>query len=67
MYVGYRFGFLYWIETFVHHPWHSAYTHEPGRRGMALMGTRGLHLYLRTLEAAVEDEIVTRLRSEAVT
>jgi RNAse (barnase) inhibitor barstar len=37
----------------------SAYTHEPGRRGMALSGTRGLHLYLRTLEAAVEDEIVT--------
>ena len=26
---------------------------------MALSGTRGLHLYLRTLEAAVEDEIVT--------
>ena len=37
----------------------SAYTHEPGRRVMALSGTRGLHLYLRTLEAAVEDEIVT--------
>ena len=59
MYAGYRFGFLFWIEKFVHHLWHSAYTHEPGRRGMALMGTRGLHLYLRTLEAAVEDEIVT--------
>ena len=26
---------------------------------MALTGTRGLHLYLRTLEAAVEDEVVT--------
>ena len=26
---------------------------------MALTGTRGLHLYLRTLEAAVEDDIVT--------
>ena len=26
---------------------------------MALLGTRGLHLYLRTLEAAVEDDIVT--------
>ena len=26
---------------------------------MGLVGTRGLHLYLRTLEAAVEDEIVT--------
>ena len=36
-----------------------AYTHEPGRQVMALSGTRGLHLYLRTLEAAVEDEIVT--------
>jgi len=38
---------------------HSAYTYEPIRVGMALLGTRGLHLYLRTLEAAVEDEIVT--------
>ena len=36
-----------------------AYTHEPSRRIMGLVGTRGLHLYLRTLEAAVEDEIVT--------
>ena len=36
-----------------------AYTHEPTRRVMGLLGTRGLHLYLRTLEAAVEDEIVT--------
>ena len=38
---------------------HLAYTHQPARRVMALSGTRGLHLYLRTLEAAVEDEIVT--------
>ena len=36
-----------------------SYTHEPSRRIMGLVGTRGLHLYLRTLEAAVEDEIVT--------
>ena len=36
-----------------------AYTHEPSRRVMGPVGTRGLHLYLRTLEAAVEDEIVT--------
>ena len=36
-----------------------SYTHEPSRPIMGLVGTRGLHLYLRTLEAAVEDEIVT--------
>ena len=35
------------------------YTHEPIRPIMALTESRGLHLYLRTLEAAVEDEIVT--------
>ena len=39
--------------------WHLPYTHEPVRVNMALSGSRGLHLYLRTLEAAVEDEIVT--------
>ncbi len=36
-----------------------AYTHEPCRTAMALPESRGLHLYLRTLEAAVEDDIVT--------
>ena len=36
-----------------------AYTHEPCRTVMALPESRGLHLYLRTLEAAVEDDIVT--------
>ena len=36
-----------------------AYTHEPCRTVMALPASRGLHLYLRTLEAAVEDDIVT--------
>ncbi len=41
------------------HQLHLAYTREPTRRVMGLVGTRGLHLYLRTLEAAVEDEIVT--------
>ena len=45
-----------WVKL---HQMDLAYTHEPGRRVMALSGTRGLHLYLRTLEAAVEDEIVT--------
>ena len=42
---------LYWMDL--------AYTHEPCRPSMALIESRGLHLYLRTLEAAVEDEIVT--------
>ena len=36
-----------------------AYTHEPCPTVMALPESRGLHLYLRTLEAAVEDDIVT--------
>ena len=36
-----------------------AYSREPCRTAMALVESRGLHLYLRTLEAAVEDEIVT--------
>ena len=36
-----------------------AYTHGPSRASMALHESRGLHLYLRTLEAAVEDDIVT--------
>ena len=35
------------------------YTREPIPQYMALTATRGLHLYLRTLEAAVEDDIVT--------
>mgnify|MGYP001448120942 CR=1 FL=1 len=36
-----------------------SYTYEPIRTFMALTESRGLHLYLRTLEVAVEDEIVT--------
>ena len=36
-----------------------SYSREPCRTAMALVESRGLHLYLRTLEAAVEDDIVT--------
>jgi hypothetical protein len=38
---------------------HSAYTGERGGVAMVLAPTRGLHLYLRTLETALDDQIVT--------
>ena len=38
---------------------HLGYTHERHAVAMALKATRGLHLYLRTLEIALDDGIVT--------
>ena len=38
---------------------HLGYTHEQGAVAMTLKPSRGLHLYLRTLEAALDDGIIS--------